>query len=121
SRQADGRDRARRLHLGPGFPAMARHLARALGALPAVVQVVFLGLRACLRGAWLARLQAAGRHLSHPPASLHRILFCVLSGHSAVAWHFREDQAGAEINFGIGAGSEGVTRTNLSAFAIMAV
>src|SRR5216683_7451105 len=54
-------------------------LARALGALPAAVQVVFLALRDCLRRAWVARLQAAGGHLRHPRARLHHLLFRIFS------------------------------------------
>src|SRR4030095_6809254 len=109
SRQADGRDRARRFDLDPGIPALAPHVARTFGALSAAVQAVLLAVRGRLRRAWLARLQAAGGNLRHPRAGLHDLLFRVLPGHPAAARHLRKDQAGAEFNFGLGAWCEGVS------------
>src|SRR5262244_99936 len=108
-RQADGCDRARRLDPGPGFPAMARHIAGPLRALSAAVQAVLLAVRGRLHRAWLARLQAARGHLRYPCARLHHLLFRVLPGHPAAARHLRKDQAGAEFNFGFGTWCEGVS------------
>src|SRR6185295_11830181 len=108
-RQTDGCDRAGRLDFHPGFPAMARHLARTLGALSAAVQAVLLALRDRVRWAWLARLRAAGRHLRHPRTHLHDLLFRLFPGHPAAARHLRKNQAGTEFNFGISAGREGVS------------
>src|SRR4029453_15381259 len=108
-RQADGRYRSWRFDPDPGVPALARHVARAFGALSAAVQAVLLAVRGRLRRAWLARLQAAGGNLRHPRASLHHLLFRVLPGHPAAARHLRKDQAGAEFNFGLGAWCEGVS------------
>ena len=51
---------------GPGLPALARHLARALGALPAAVQAVLLALRDRLHRPGLARLK--------PPEGIYVIL-----------------------------------------------
>src|SRR5262245_17410212 len=108
-RQAVGRDRARRLDRDPRLPAVARHLARAVGTLPAVVQAILLALRGCMHRAWLARLQAARGHLRHPRAHLHGLLFRVFPGHPAAAGHLRKDQAGTEFNFGFRAGRESVS------------
>ena len=53
--QADGRDRAVRLDRHPRLPAVARHLAGALGELPAAVPAVLLDLRRGLPRPRLAR------------------------------------------------------------------
>jgi len=61
--QAPGRDRAVRLDRHPGLPALARHLAGAVGELPAAVPAVLLDLRRGLSRARLARQQAPRRRL----------------------------------------------------------
>ncbi len=58
--------RAVRLDRDPRLPALARHLAGALGALPAALPPVLLAVRDRLRRPRLSRLQAAGGHLRHP-------------------------------------------------------
>src|SRR5262245_50323909 len=113
-RQADGCDRAGCLNLGPVVHVMARYLALTFCALPDSLLAVLLCLRDPMRRAWLARLQAAGRHLRHSRAHLHRVLFRVFPGHPAVARYLRKNQAGAEFNFGIGTGREGVSGSRLS-------
>src|SRR6185437_9669985 len=90
--------------LDPGLPALARHLAGALGPLPAAVQAVLLAVGDRGDRARLAWLQAAGGHLRHPGATAHLLLLRFLPNHPAAARHFREDQTAAELDFGIGAG-----------------
>ena len=77
--------------------------------LPAVVQaVLWLFVIVCVGLGWLG---------SKPPEGIYVILarvftiyyFAFFSDHPAAARNFRKDQAGAEFNFGIGAGCEGVS------------
>ena len=106
--QAAGRLRAVRFDPDPRFPALARHLEGALGALPAVVQAVLLAVRDRGGGLGLARLQAAGGHLCRALAHLHVLLLRLFPDRPAAARHLREDQAAAEFDFGIGSGRQGV-------------
>ena len=76
--QAVRRRRADRLDRHPVLRTVARHLARALDALPADLQMVLLGVRGDLLRARLSRLAAAGRRLSRARAHRHRLLFPVL-------------------------------------------
>ena len=68
-----------------------------------------MAVRDRVRGAWLAGVQTAGRHLRDLGASLHHLLLRVFPRHPAAARHLREDQAVAELDFGIGAGRESVS------------
>ena len=72
------RRRTDRLDRHPVLRALARHLAGALDALPADLQMVLLGVRGDLLRARLSRLAAAGRRLSRARPHLHRLLFPVL-------------------------------------------
>ena len=101
--QAPRRDRARRLDPDPRVPAVARYLEGALGALPAALSAVLLGVRDRLHRARLARLEAAGRQLRAVRAHLHGLLLRLFPDHPAGARHDREDQAAAELDLGIGA------------------
>ena len=67
-----------RLDRHPVLRALARHLAGALDALPADLQMVLLGVRGDLLRARLSRLAAAGRRLSRARPRLHRLLLPVL-------------------------------------------
>src|SRR6185437_14934461 len=73
---------------------------------------VLLAVRDRLYRPWLARHQAAGRHLRDPGAHPDLLLFRVLHHHAAAARHLRENQTGAEFDFGIGSGREGVMAKN---------
>src|SRR5262245_2666665 len=86
---------------------MAGHLSCALGALPAAIQAVLLALCDRVRRTWLARLQAAGRHIRYPRAHLHHLLLRVFPRRPAAARNLRKDQTVAEFNFGIGTWREG--------------
>ena len=77
--QAPRRGGARRLDRHPRVPAVARHVAGALGALSAALPAVLLAVRRRLRRAGLARLQAAGRRLCAVRAHLHRLLLRAIS------------------------------------------
>ena len=55
--------RAVRLDRHPGVPAVARHLAGALGQLPSAVPPVLLDIHRGRHRAGLSRLEAAGRRL----------------------------------------------------------
>src|SRR5215468_6260361 len=107
SRQAHGCDRAGRLDSDSRILAVAGHLSCALGALPTAIQAVLLALCDRVRRTWLARLQAAGRHLRYPRAYLHHLLLRVFPRRPAAARNLRKDQTVAEFNFGIGTWREG--------------
>src|SRR5580704_14105040 len=92
-----------------GVLALARYLARQIGALPAAVPPVLLAVRDRLCGLGLARHKAAGRHLRDPGAHPYLLLFRILPDRAAAARHFRENQAAAEFDFGIGLGRESVS------------
>src|SRR5215813_9885323 len=86
---------------------MVGHLFCALGALSAAVQAVLLGLCDRVRRTWLARLQAAGRHLRYPRAHLHHLLLRVFPLRPAATRNLRKDRTVAEFNFAIGPWREG--------------
>ena len=94
--------------LTSGLHALARYLESALGKIPAALPSVLLAVRDRVGRPRLAWLQAAGRHLRDRLAHLHLLLLRVFPGHPAAARHFREDQAAAEFDFGIGIGRQGV-------------
>src|SRR6185312_14018987 len=102
--QAARRLRAVRIDCHSCLHAVARYLAGPLGALSPALPDLLLAIRDRGGRPWLARLQAAGRHLCDPVAALHVLLFRLLPHRSAAARHFREDQAVAQFDFGIGAG-----------------
>jgi len=89
---ACGRDHYR------GVSAVARHLAGALGPLSPALSTVFLGLRAGLYRARLARLKTGGRQLCLRGAHSDRLLLRPLPDHSAAPWRARDHQAGAELD-----------------------
>src|SRR3954462_14610255 len=68
-----------------GVPALARHLAGALGPLSSALPAVLLGLRPGLHRARLARLEAGGRRLCHRGTRSDRLLFHPLPDHLAAA------------------------------------
>src|SRR5262249_23478469 len=82
----------------PRVPALARYLAGALGALPADVQVLFLGLRGGLHRAWLPRVEPAGGlvRVLRPP--VHPLLLRLLPDHPAGAGAGRKHQAAAQLD-----------------------
>ena len=98
--QASRRDGARRLDRHPGLPAVARYLESALGALPAALPAVLLGVRHRLHRARLSRLEAAGRQLRALRAHLHRLLLRLFPRDPAAAGQGRDDQAAAEFDRG---------------------
>src|SRR5690242_13600249 len=83
---------------------LARYVAGALGALSSAVQAVLLAVGYCLHRAGLVGLEATRGHLRHPVARVHRLLLRILPDYHAAARHIRENQAAAELDFGIGAG-----------------
>ena len=84
--------RRRRDVLGGGhhrFRAVARYVARALGEVPADLQMVLLVLPLHVRGARVSRLETSRRRLRVLGADLHRLLLPVLPrGHA----HHRTDR-----------------------------
>src|SRR5207342_2852736 len=108
-RQADGRYRAVRLDYCAGVHPLARHVARALGALPPAVQAVLLALGGRLRRPRLARLETARRHLRDPVACIHGVLLRLLPELQAAARDLRKNRAAAEFVFGICPGCQGVS------------
>src|SRR3954447_1909673 len=65
--------------------ALARHLARALGSLPAGFQDFFLGVRRDRHRARLPRLAAAGRWIRDRGPHPHCLLLPASPGHHSVA------------------------------------
>ena len=104
-----GVHRAVRLDRDPGVPALARHLARALGAYrPLFRQFFWLFVVVCLGLGWLGSKPAEGIYVvarAHP----HLLLLRALPRRPAAARHDREAEAAAEFDLGIGAGCEGVS------------
>src|SRR5262249_37094470 len=84
--QARRRDGARRRDRHRGVPAMARHVAGALGPLSAALPAILLALRSGLHWARLARLETSGRRLCDRGARSDRLLLHSLPDHLAAAW-----------------------------------
>ncbi len=112
------------------LPAVARHLEGALRALPSALSAVLLAVRDRLRGARLARIEAAGRQLRAVRADLHRLLLRLFPDHPANIGPHRENQAAAQFHHRSGAergragrrfgaaavGREGLSTGNAMAF-----
>ena len=80
----------------PGVRAVARYQPRALGEVPADLQVVLLAVRLLVPGARLSRRQAAGGRLRLLGARLHVLLFRPLPAGDADRRHDRDaDRAAA--------------------------
>src|SRR4051812_19432973 len=71
------------------LPALARHVARTLGALPAGVQSLLLGLCGDRHGARLSGLAAAGRWFCDRSTHPHGVLLPASPGHHSVAGAIR--------------------------------
>src|SRR6476469_3541993 len=84
--QAARRLRARRLDSHSRLPAVARYLARALGALSAALPAIPVRVLRRRHRARLSRLEAAGRRLCDYGAHLHDLLLRLLPDHPAAAW-----------------------------------
>ena len=110
------RDRDVRLDPDPRVPAVARHLAREVGDLPAALQAVLLGVRAGVPRARLSRLAAGGRRLRDRGAHPHRLLLHPLPDHLPAARPDRDAEAAAEFDLGVGA-EEGQGRRGRAARA----
>ena len=93
------RHRAVRLDRHPGVPAVARHLAGALGELPAALPPVLLDVRRGLRRARLARLQARRRRLRDRGAHPDALLLRALPHHPAAARLGRDDRSRCRTRF----------------------
>ena len=94
----------------PVLPALARHLEGALGALPAALPAVLLGVRD--RGVglgWLGSKPPEGIYVDRSSRILTALLLRLLPDRPAAARPVREDQAAAELDLGIGAGRQGVS------------
>src|SRR5439155_15849287 len=101
---ARGSEQARRRRGAAGFdsdprlPAVVRYVASALGALPAALPAVFLGVRGGLRRARLARLEACRRRICYLGAYPDHLLLSPLPDHFAHPRFRRDDQAAAELD-----------------------
>src|SRR5262249_50304988 len=84
--QARRRDRTRGVDRYLGLPAVARHLARALGPLPSALSAVLLGVRPGLHRSGLSRVATSGRHLCHRGPHPDSLLFPPFPDHPAAAW-----------------------------------
>ena len=85
-----------------GLPAVARYVARPLGELPAAVPAVPYRFLPGRDRARLSRFAAAGRRLRDRRAHPYGLLFHLPAHHPAAARPVRDDQAAAELDFGIG-------------------
>src|SRR5262249_28792530 len=100
------------VHRGAGFHPLARYFACALGSLSPAVQAILLAVGDRLHWPRMARLETARGHLRHPFARVYGLLLRVLLNHHAAARHFRENQAAAEFDIGVGPGRESVSGGN---------
>src|SRR5262245_47416659 len=83
--QVARRDRTVRRDCRAHLPALARHLARKVGAVPAAVRKTLLGVCDHLYRTGLARYQDAGRHLSDLVATADVLLLRLLPADTAGA------------------------------------
>src|SRR5262249_46243682 len=84
--QVAGRDRTFRFDRRVGPPAMARHIARQVGAVPAAVCEILLAVCDRLHWPWLARHQTAGRDLFDLVARTDLLLLRILPACAPGTW-----------------------------------